>query len=558
MTAPANGKLIIDHAYHWESSAPDRRYFNQPMGGGELKTYTWKEAMDEARRIASYLISLDLPPKSHVALVSKNTAWWIITDLAIWMAGHVSIPLYPTCTRDTVSYVLEHSEAKILFFGKLDDPDEIKAGIPEDMTCVAMPLSANNDYTTWASLLEAHEPMEGEVKRDPEEMATIVYTSGSTGRSKGAMLSFKAMSGATDVLVETLEMSERDRMLSYLPLSHVFERWLVECCSLRAGMELFFAESLKTFVGDIQRAQPTLFVSVPRLWQKFQMGVQTKLPQKKLNFLLKIPIVNNIVRKKALTGLGLQSVRFAGSGSAPVPAELIEWYRSLGLELLEGYGMTENFCYSHMCKPGQVRPGYVGGVHTGVECRIADDGEILVKSPASMMGYYKEPEMSAAAFTEDGFLKTGDRGEEDAQGRLRITGRVKEIFKTSKGKYVSPAPIENKLLTHPDVEMACVGGSGQASPYALLMLGEAARGRAAAGGRDAIMSSIEAHLAQVNQELPGYERLAFCAVVKDEWLTENGFLTPTMKMKRSAIEEAYKELEDGWYAAGDKVAWQEG
>jgi long-subunit acyl-CoA synthetase (AMP-forming) len=553
-----DGKLIIEHAYHWEKTTPDVRYFNQPMGGGVLKTYTWKEAMDEARRMAAYLTSLDFPPKSHIALVSKNTAWWIIADLAIWMAGHVSIPLYPTCTPDTVQYVLEHSESKLLFFGKLDHPDDIKAGIPEGLPCVAMPLSENNDFQRWEEIIASNEPMQGETKRDPEEMATIVYTSGTTGRAKGAMLSFKAMSVGTDELVRSLLMTERDRMLSYLPLSHVFERWLVECCSLRVGMELFFAESLDTFVGDLQRARPTLFVSVPRLWLKFQMGVQKKMPQKKLDLFLKIPILNNIVRKKVLTGLGLDAVRFAGSGSAPVPAELIEWYHSLGLELLEGYGMTENFCYSHMCQPGQVKPGYVGTAHRGVETKISEEGEILVKSPSSMMGYYKEPELSAAAFTEDGFLKTGDRGEIDGQGRLRITGRVKELFKTSKGKYVSPAPIENRLLTHPDVEMACVEGAGQPAPYALLMLGEDARKRAAAGEQAAIMASIGTHLDGVNQQLDHHERLAFATVVKDEWLTENGFLTPTMKMKRAAVEKAYKPNEEAWYAQGDKVIWQKG
>ena len=555
MTAP-DGKLIIDHAYYWEKTAPDRRYFNQPMGGGVLRTYTWKEAMDEARRIASYLLSLELPPKSHIALVSKNTAWWIITDLAIAMAGHVSIPLYPTSTRDTISYVLEHSESKVCFFGKLDHPDEIKAGIPEGVICVAMPLSTDNDYTPWEELLAKHEPMQGETQRDPDEMATIVYTSGSTGRAKGAMLSFKAMALATDELAASLSLSERDRMLSYLPLSHVFERWLVGTCSVRCGMELFFAESLDTFVTDLQRARPTLFVSVPRLWLKFQMGVFKKMPPKKLEFLLKIPIVNNIVRKKVLSGLGLDACRFAGSGSAPVPPELIEWYRNLGLELLEGYGMTENFCYSHMCKPGQVRPGYVGSPHRGVECRISEQGEILVKSPASMIGYYKQPELSAEAFTEDGFLKTGDRGEIDQQGRLRITGRVKELFKTSKGKYVSPAPIENKILVHPDIEMACVGGPGHPSPYVLVMLNEDARKRADAGEREAIGAAIASHIQAVNPQLDHHERLAFAVIVKDEWLTENGFLTPTMKIKRASIEDAYRSLEDGWYKEGSKLIWQ--
>ena len=550
-------RLILADAFHWEKTAPDRLYMTQPMGGGRLETFTWAQTLQQVRRIAAFLQAQNFPPKSKIALCSKNTAWWMITDLAIWMAGHVSVPLYPNTTRDAVEYVLEHSESKLVFFGKLDDPAEIRAGLLEGLPIVAMPLSesAAGDLK-WDEVLAQNEPMAGEPTRDADELATLVYTSGSTGRSKGAMLSFKALAIAANALVSELNLGPSDRMLSYLPLSHVFERWVVETCSFRGGFQLFFAESLDTFVQDLQRARPTMFVSVPRLWLKFQLGVFAKMPQKKLETLLKIPILNNIVRKKVLAGLGLDACRFAGSGSAPVPPELLQWYRDLGLELLEGYGMTENFCYSHMSKPGRVRVGYVGNAHEGVETRISEQGEILVKSPASMMGYYKEPEMTAEAFTEDGFLKTGDRGELDNQGRLKITGRVKEIFKTSKGKYVSPAPIENKLLTQSDTELVCVGGSGYPQPYALVMLSEDSRKRADGSGRKEVEAALREHLEQVNRDLPAHEKLAFVTVVEDVWATENGFLTPTLKLKRAKIEDAYKAKEEGWYGEKKTVIWQ--
>ena len=230
----------------------------------------------------------------------------------------------------------------------------------------------------------------------------------------------------------------------------------------------------------------------------------------------------------------------------------------MGLELLEGYGMTENFCYSHASKPGEMRVGYVGPAYDDVEVRISEAGEILVKSPGSMTGYFKEPELTAAAFTEDGFLKTGDRGEIDNMGRLRITGRVKELFKTSKGKYVSPAPIETRIMAHPDVEMACVCGASQPQPCALIMLGADVKTRVNGSGaaRDELKASLAAHMAAVNAELPHHEHMSFGVVVEDEWLIDNGFLTPTMKLKRSAIEDAYGNKLDGWYAAGDKLMWE--
>ena len=256
---------------------------------------------------------------------------------------------------------------------------------------IAFPLAPENDHTQWDDIISKHEPLTETAKRTPEETATIIYTSGSTGKPKGAMMSFSAMHKSAMGICEYLKTHADDRVLSYLPLSHVFERWIAESHSLYAGFPLYFAESLDTFLQDLQRARPTLFISVPRLWLKFQLGVFQKVPPKKLNRLLKIPILSGIVKKKILTGLGLNHVRFAGSGSAPIPKEIIAWYRNLGLELLEGYAMTENMAYSHCTKPGEVRPGYVGPPYPDVQQRISEDGEVLVKSPGNMTGYYKMP-----------------------------------------------------------------------------------------------------------------------------------------------------------------------
>jgi len=553
-------KTILDYFLANVETLGDRVWLTQPMGGDVVKTFTFNETLAEAKKVAGYIESLGLPEKSQIAICSKNCAWWIIADLGIWMSGHVSVPVFPTLTADTTKYTLEHSEAKMLFVGKLDEKPwvEQKKGIPDSMPTVSFPLTPKDSAkATWEEAISGATPIEAPVKRSLDEMATIIYTSGSTGKPKGVMTSFRAMTISTKGMCKLLEVTAKDRYLSYLPVSHGMERWLGECVPMFSGEGVWFAESLKTFVADLNRCRPTLFLSVPRLWTKFQAGVFTKMPEKKLSTLLKIPIIGTLVKKKILKGLGLDKVRVAGSGSAPIPASLLDWYRSLGLNLQEGYGMTENFNYSHMSRMGRTRPGYVGEAYDDCDCRIAEDGEIQIKTPGKMMGYFKNEEATKETITEDGYVRTGDKGEIDSMGRLKITGRTKEIFKTSKGKYVAPAPIENEFIRHALVELAMVSGRGQPQPYAVLQLSEGPKGNAkdSEEERTKMAAELESHLASVNGTLEAHEKLSFLAIVGDEWLPENGFLTPTQKIKRAVIEDSYAGELDGWYGQGKKIIW---
>jgi long-chain acyl-CoA synthetase len=554
MTKPA---LILENVLAHEKNRPDFVYMTQPIGNGQVIDYTWRETLKQARSMAAYIQSQNLAPGARVAILSKNCAHFIMAELAIWMSGCTTVAIFPTESGETIRYVLDHSEASLLFVGKLDTWPNQAPFVPASLPCIAFPLAPTNEFAKWDDIVKQTPPLAGDVQRG----ASDLYPSGSTGQPKGVMHNFERISAATDGIVKTLieTLGDRDdnRILSYLPLAHVFERAWVGASSLVHGKtHVYFAESLDTFIQDLNRAKPTMFISVPRLWLKFQQGVFSKMPPAKLNLLLSIPILGGIVRKKILKGLGLDQVIVAGSGSAPIPAELITWYRKLGLNLLEGYAMTEDFAYSHNSTNDINSPGCVGVPLEGVHARISPEGEILVKSPGQMVGYYKRPDLDAEAFTSDGFFKTGDQGTQRADGLLKITGRVKELFKTSKGKYVAPAPIENKLNVHPMIEMSIVSGVAQPAAYAMVVLAEDIRPKMKEPEvRAQVEQQLSELLVKVNAELAEYERLQMLVIASEAWSIENGYLTPTMKIKRSRIESAVESQVPGWYAKSGSVFW---
>ncbi|WP_247269697.1 MULTISPECIES: AMP-binding protein [Pseudomonas] len=546
-------RLPLDVFYEREARHPRQRFLVQPIGGGQVETLTWADVGHQARCAAHWLRARELPQGSHIALISKNCAHWIIADLAIWMAGHVSVPLYPNLTADSVNQVLTHSESVLAFIGKLDDWPGMSVGVPADLPTISLPLHPPGEFDFSWDDLQKSSPIQDDPRPAAEQLATIIYTSGTTGLPKGVMHSFANLGFATTRGTQLFGLNEQDRLLSYLPLCHVAERMFVELASIYTGQTVFFAESLDTFITDLQRARPTAMFGVPRIWTKFQMGVYGKIPAKRLDFLLGLPFIGKRVGRKVLAGLGLDALRVALSGAAPVPQTLLSWYQKLGLDVLEVYGMTESCGYSHICLPGQYKQGWIGKPCPEVEVRIDESGEVQVRSQANMLGYFKEPQKTAETLTEDGFLRTGDKGEQDAEGRLRLTGRLKEIFKTSKGKYVAPAPIENRLAVHSRIEQVCVVGDGLSAPLGLCVLSTVNQDE----GRASLHSSLEKLLEEVNAVLDKHERLRRLVVVKDNWAVENGFLTPTLKIKRNVIEDTYGARFEEWSARSEAVLWQD-
>ncbi|MXV28063.1 AMP-binding protein [Aeromonas veronii] len=545
-------KLPLEMLYHWERQCPDRTYLRQTINR-EYVDFTWGEVADEARRMVTALRHFGLVAGDKVALLSKNCAQWFIADLAMQMGQYVSVPIYPTANVDTIEYVLRHSEAKAIFVGKLDDWKSQEAGVPADLLRIAFPYDTMPASHQWDDLLEAHEPIPDSPVQASDSLLSLVYTSGSTGKPKGAMLSVERYAWSCEKLVETVSLSQADRGFSYLPLAHITERVYIYGGSLYGGATIAFPESLDTFIEDVKRCRPTVFISVPRLWAMFRIKIHEKLPQNKLALLLKIPLISGLIKRKLQKGLGLDQARVLGCGSAPVSPALLEWYLSIGLKVTEAWGMTENHAYSTINYPFRAdKIGTVGKAGIGVTIKISDEGEILCRCEGMMLGYYKDPEHSAEAIDAEGWLHTGDMGKLDKEGYLTITGRMKDVFKTAKGKYVAPVPIEGLLGQEPIIEQLCVIGYGMPQPIALVQLAESAM----KGNREEVNARLEAARVRVNDQLESHAKIRGILVVKTPWNIENGVLTPTMKIKRHLLEQKYAQVGDRW-PSSQVVVWEE-
>lgn len=541
----------LEMLYKWEKETPDKVFLRQPIKD-QWHEWTWKQTGEEVRKMAAAIKAMNLPENSNIALISKNCAHWIISDLAIMMSGHVSVPMYPNLNAETVRLILEHSEAKVCFVGKLDDWASMRPGVPDGVRCIAFPFYTEQGYETWDEVTKGVTPLAENVIRKPDELATIIYTSGTTGMPKGVMHKFHNFSFTATNAVDLINIDSSSKFFSYLPLCHIAERFLVELGGIYSGGSISFAESLDTFAKNLGEVQPTVFLGVPRIWSKFQQGILAKMPQKKLNLFLSIPLLSSLVKKKIKTGLGLSEATNIFVGAAPMPASLIRWFERLDIKIQEAYAMTENCCYSHVTLPHEIRIGSVGKALPHVEIKLSEQNEVLCKHEALMLGYYKEPQMSKDSFTEDGFLRTGDEGAIDKDGYLKITGRVKDIFKTTKGKYVAPAPIEMKLSVNDYIDQVCVVGDGIAQPIAMITLSE--EGKKVA--KEAVEKSLAETMNIVNPKLDQHEMLKRMVVLKGDWTVENKLLTPTLKIKRNEVEKIHRNSYEKWYESSTEIVWE--
>ena len=524
-------KTPLEMFYHWEQETPDKVYLRQPKNL-EWSEYTWRQVADRVRRIASFLKAKNYPAASRIGIWSSNSMDWPIVDLAIMLSGHISVPIYPGQDTGSANYIFNHSEVKLVFCGGFDQWAKVNDALVEGMETVAMLGCKIDTDTSLETIYDTFEPFSDSPVPDLEDVFTIIYTSGTTGNPKGVMHMHQTPGHVVPSLVKAFRLDGGDNdFFSFLPMSHAAERIVVVMCSLYANASISFSEGLETFGDEIRSVQPTLFFAVPRLWIKFKGGIDAKIP----------PAAQAGLSAEQKAGvaqaLGLSRARFILTGSAPCPTDVQDWFLDMGIALRDGYGMTENFIHGiAWTKNDQPISGCVGQpMADSVQVRLSDSGEIQFKSKGLMKGYYRNQEKTNEVF-EDGWYCSGDSGKFDEDGNLWVTGRVSEVFKTSKGKFIVPMKLESLFGRNPSLAQFCCMGHGMDQPIVLVTLSDLGLER----DREEMKAELNDLLEEINAEVPAYERISNIFVT-DEWTIENTLLTPTMKLKRKQIEDHYRD-----------------
>jgi long-subunit acyl-CoA synthetase (AMP-forming) len=469
------------------------------------------------------------------------------------------VPFFPTLNSKEIGNLLEFGDVKALFVGKLENWEEMKQGVRSDMPTIAFPHYKDHSKVStghqWHEFINKFDAQLEDFKPNLKDVWTVIFTSGTTGDPKGVVLTYETLFNTKKITEDgnplKVDLSGKNRFISYMPLNHIFERVVIEHVAFRYGGTISFVESLETFGQNLNDTQPTAFQGVPRIYAKFQEKILMKMSQAKLDKVLKIPILSWIIKRKLKSALGMSKTRALVTGAAAMPLELLDWYKSIGIYITNGYGMTENCATCTNLNPYQpLGRGSVGRPTPGVDLKISEQGEILMKGPFTLSCYYKNKEVTNETL-KDGWLHTGDKGHIDDDGFLYITGRIKDIFKTSKGEYIEPGVLEAYFGDVSEFSQLCVVGLNCDQPLLLAVPSESAK-----NNKDTTNSKISKILEKVNSSLDNYKKMSKIIFVKEDWLPENGMTTPTLKIKRAKIDEKFSDQYVEWEKNNESIIWE--
>lgn len=569
---------------------------------GVYTDISWRQMDEMVRKVGYFLLSRGIKPGDKIALFSPNRYEWWVTDLAILSIGAVNVPIYATNSAVEAKYIIENSDSVICFTGEkehLDKVMEVRDKLPglreiivfDDLKSSVEGVIDLKEAMKQGSAFDGKAGFEERLKGiNPDDMATIIYTSGTTGDPKGVMLSHNNFISNVNQLysVDPELFKEEHTLLSFLPLSHSFERTVGYYSALNAGKKVCFAEDFSKILQNLQEVRPTLIVSVPRLYEKIHAGILAKVseapsvkkalfnwamslakknlpyicrdkPRKGL-FALQYALADKIIFSKLKAALGMDRLRFALSGGGPLSVSDAEFFLGMGIKVCEGFGLTETSPVTHGNRPDFIKPGTVGPALKDTLVKIGEGGEVLIKGPQVMMGYYKNEAATKEVMTEDGFFRTGDIGEIDSDGYLKITGRIKDLIVTSGGKNISPQNIENSLKTSIYIEQVAVIGDNRKYLSALIVPAFAElenwaknNGISFASRRELlehpeVQKLFAGEIQENTKHYARVEQIRKFKLLDAEWSQQTDELTPTLKVKRRVIDKKYAREIESMYA----------
>jgi long-chain acyl-CoA synthetase len=497
--------------------------------------YSWRQAHEQISAIGA-MLEQHFGQGEKMVVLSRNRAHWVMADLAIISSGNVTVSMFTTLPGATAEYILELTQAKVVFVGETSNWDQLTAVLPEEVLLVTLPgVELEQPHEKWEDLLTRYAGQAPRYQGQPDDMISLVFTSGTTGMPKGVIQTHNSNLIPIRRFTNLFGVTESPRYFSYLPLSHIAERQVVEFSSIVLGGEVFFNESLETLPRDLQRTRPHVFFGPPRIWEQLQQAVIGKFGGKDA-------LAAALAQDKAgigqlvLEGLGLNEVEYCLTAAAPTPPALIHWWEELGLMLMEGFGQTEAMgviLSSHEHR----RVGSIGKPIGEVEYKITKEGELAIKADGCTPGYYRQADKTAELI-QDGWLHTGDKVRVDEDGFIYITGRVKDYFKTIQGKFVAPPPIESAFAKNPHAEQQCLLGRGYSKTVMVAVLTAEAQNLPEQEIADSILATIR----EINEEIEKHARIGAVIVTREPWSIENEILTPTLKIRREKVEEGFAEL----------------
>jgi long-chain acyl-CoA synthetase len=517
---------------HWANEQPDDVWLRD-RHGDDFTDWTWSRVREQVHALAAWEEANLSGPGVKVGILSRNCAHWFIADLGSIAAGNITIPMFTTLPGETAEYVMNFTDMKVLFVGQTENWDQVAAVLPDGIKLITLPgAEIEQPHQRLEDIVQPHLGQQPGYRCKHDDLISIVFTSGTTGLPKGVMQTHDSNILPINRFRVAFQLPDRARFFSYLPLSHIAERQIVEYSSLINGGNVYFNENLLTILRDLPECRPHMMFGPPRVWEQLQQVILGHFGgQEGVDQALQDDPEGT--GKQVRDMLGLDEAIYLLTAAAPTPPALIHWYEQFGLTLMEGFGQTEAMGLLANSKEDR-RIGSIGKPVGEVEIRLTGEDELVCRAEGLSPGYYKQPEKTAETFV-DGWVHTGDKARIDEDGFVYITGRVKDYFKTIQGKFVAPTPIENEFAKNPHTEQICLLGRGYSKTVMVCVLS----GMAQQAEQAAIEADLRRIAGQVNDLVDKHARIGAVIISKDPWTIDNSMLTPTLKIRREQIESRF-------------------